>query len=122
MAILGGTNDFSNYLSFTSGYSSCKDKFLSVLDNIVWYNGLGEIISSWETKIPDMTGFITPDYRDKNYDVETVTQLEFIWMLSVLLYGEYGTSPRSGWIQDITEFRTFIHSITKTYRENEGGE
>lgn len=94
--------------------------FIDALDSIVWYNDLGEIVLSWKYKKPDMTGYITPDYRDKGYDIETVTSLEFIWMIAVLMYGDYGTSPRSGWIKDCPDFQSFIYSITRTYRENEG--
>lgn len=120
MAILGGADELSEYLAYTSGYHNCEDKFLSVLDSIVWYNGLGEIVLQWKDKEPNITGYISPDYRDKGYDVETVANLEFIWMIAVLLYGDYGTSPRSGWIKDCQGFKTFIHAITKTHRHSEG--
>ena len=93
---------------------------IDALDSIVWYNGIGDIVLSWGNKEPDLSGYITPDYRDKGYDIETVTSLEFIWMVAVLMYGDYGTSPRSGWIESCSEFKMFINSITKTYRENEG--
>ena len=41
-------------------------------------------------------------------------------MIAVLLFGDYGTSPRSGWITDINGFKSFIDEITKLYREAEG--
>ena len=118
--MMGGTDELIDFGAYSNGYSDCKDKWLSVLDSIVWYNGLGDIVLSWEDKEPDMSGYISPDYRDKGYDVETVANLEFIWMIAVLLYGDYGTSPRSGWIKDCQGFKTFIHAITKTYRYSEG--
>lgn len=120
MAILGGLEDLSEYLAYTSGYRTCENKFLSVLDSIVWYNGIGEIVLQWKDKEPNISGYISPDYFDKDYDVETKSDLEFIWMVAVLLFGDYGTSPRSGWIRDISEFKNFIMAITKTYRESEG--
>lgn len=65
----------------------------------------------------DYTGYIKPDYRDKGYDDSLVTQLEFIWMIAVMLYGEYGTSPRSGWIENIDDFTKFVDALTETYRQ-----
>ena len=37
-------------------------------------------------------------------------QLEMIWMFLVLMYGEYGVSPRAGWIEDekIPECKLFL--------------
>ena len=93
---------------------------IDALDGVVWYWTFFYGVSSWENKKPDITGYISPDYRDKGYDIETVTDLEFIWMVAVLMYGDYGTSPRSGWIKDCSGFKEFIHSITKTYRNSEG--
>ena len=104
--------------------SSCfedgKKIILSAIDSVVWYNGIGEFVLSWKDKEPDMSGYIRPDYREQGYDTETTTNLEFIWMIAVLLYGDYGTSPRSGWIGDIDSFRKFIEAITETYRRDEG--
>lgn len=119
MAMLGGQDELSELGAYYDGYEACKYKALDTLDSVVWYNGLGEIVSSWANKEPDMSGYIRPDYREQGYDVETVESLDLIWMIAVLLYGDYGTSPRSGWICDTGEFKSFIYAITKSYRENE---
>lgn len=34
----------------------------------------------------------------KEIDQDDFMQLQIIWMICVLLYGDYGTSPRFGWI------------------------
>ncbi len=34
----------------------------------------------------------------KEIDEDDYAQLQIIWMICVLLYGDYGTSPRFGWI------------------------
>ena len=113
MAILGGDMLEGKYCS---GYDEGKKKILSVIDSVVFYNGIGEFVLLWKDKEPDMSGYIRPDYREQGYDVETTANLEFIWMIAVELYGECGTSPRSGWIKDIDGFRKFIEVITETYR------
>ncbi len=122
MAILGG--DMLDCCNFPVGYDEGKKDgkkyILNAIEAVVWYNGLGEFILSWKFKKPnDYTGYIEPDYRDKGYDEETVAQLEVIWMIAVMLYGEYGTSPRSGWIENIEGFEKFIDTITETYRQEE---
>ena len=97
-----------------------EKKILSAIESVVWYNGLGEFIYPWKDKKPnDYSGYITPDYYDKGYDEGLVTQLEVIWMIAVMLYGNYGTSPRSGWIEDIDGFKKFIDTITESYRQEE---
>lgn len=122
MAILGGDmlEGFEYDSGYYAGYDAGKEKILSVIDSVVFYNGIGEFVLSWKDKEPDMSGYIRPDYREQGYDVETTTNLEFIWMIAVELYGECGTSPRSGWIEDINGFRKFIEAITETYRKEEG--
>lgn len=110
-------NDFIEQNNYGDG----EKKILSAIESVVYYNGLGESVYPWKDMKPDdYTGYIRPDYRDKGYDDSLTTQLEVIWMIAVMLYGEYGTSPRSGWIEDIAGFRNFIDAITETYRRDEG--
>lgn len=121
MAMLGGDMLECSPFDYSEGYDKCEDKYLSTIDSIVWYDGLGEIILGWKKLTPDeFTNYIKPDYRDKGYDEETVVSLELIWMMAVLMYGDYGTSPRSGWIKDISGFHRFIDKITTTYRRDLG--
>jgi hypothetical protein len=92
-----------------------EEDLLDALDAVVWYNGFGEIISEWEKLEPE-DGTIRAEYYKHEYDAGTTNQLEIIWMIAVLLFGDYGTSPRSGWIEDIESFRKFCHRITQTDR------
>lgn len=48
-------------------------------------------------------------------DIEWSDQHEFLWMLLVLKFGDYGTSPRSGWITDIDDARTYVHALMYPY-------
>jgi hypothetical protein len=122
MALLGGNMaDCTNFaVGCDEGIKKGEKKILSAIEAVVWYNGLGEFILPWRDKKPDdYSGYITPDYRDKEYDEGLVTQLEVIWMIAVMLYGNYGTSPRSGWIENIDGFKKFIDTITESYRQEE---
>jgi len=42
-------------------------------------------------------------------------QLEVFWIISVTLFGDYGVSPRVGWIEDTDGFYVFIDKITESY-------
>lgn len=110
-----------------------EEDFLDSLDSVTWYNCLAEEIVKWKnldnynryttygTAYPDQwlcptIEFLTGLSKDRN------GQLEVIWMICVVLFGNYGTSPRSGWIEKKDEFFAFIDGITKTYRECEAEE
>jgi hypothetical protein len=94
------------------------EDLLDALDAVVWYNGIGEIVNAWGKLDPmEKSGFIMPEYHEHGFDEWTTNQLEVLWMIAVRLFGDYGTSPRSGWIEDIDGFRKFCHRITQTDRE-----
>ena len=102
------------------------EKLLDALDSVTWYNGLAEIIVEWKKN----DYFKNFDYafswdwnKFEGYDKETQSQLEVIWIICVELFGECGTSPRSGWIlkENREKFNKFIDDITATYRESKQG-
>ena len=105
------------------------NKYVKALDSVTWYNGLGEIVSSWINLQPEKThGCIVPlptygvnvaDFEDRRDAAYIIAQLQVIWMIAVMLFGDYGTSPRFGWIENIDGFREWIKKITATYREDE---
>lgn len=99
------------------------DKYIDSLDSVTWYNGLGRIVRSWLDLQPGKPcGVILAPINyglDQVYDECAVAQLQVIWMIAVTLFGDYGTSPRHGWIEDIAGFREWIKKITATYREDE---
>lgn len=97
-----------------------KEDLIDALDSVTWYNGLAEEIVHWKD----------PGYFDErtnslgwNWDLfndfplEMREQIQIIWIICVELFGDYGTSPRSGWIENIEAFYKFVDEITKTYRE-----
>lgn len=87
----------------------------------LWYNGLIGIVESWADLQPNEYGQITVAYFDEDIDPYFKAQLRFVWMILVLLYGDYGTSPRFGWIEDINGFRAFIEKL-KEYDLGDGEE
>lgn len=86
---------------------------IDALDGVTWYNGLAEILQEWKALEPGENGTLRFPY-----DVRCDDQLELIWMICVGMFGDYGTSPRFGWIENVEGFRNFIDDITKTEREH----
>lgn len=95
------------------------DSLIHALDSVVWYNGYGDIVSGWGDLRPkDGHGeYLTPPDNYGAQSKDEADQLQVIWMIAVMLFGNYGTSPRYGWIEDIDGFRQFILDITSTDRE-----
>lgn len=65
-----------------------------------WYNGQDEyfnkvIIYLQSINTSSCTTVKRPDFIKSD---GTTPELELFWMILVQLYGDYGTSPRSGWI------------------------
>lgn len=102
-----------------------KKDILDILDSITWYNGIGESLIKLKEdliKQNDNGNYLIIDhnleYKNKEFADE---QFEIFWMMLVLLYGDYGTSPRSGWleIKNKDKIINFIDKITKTTQEEE---
>ena len=100
-----------------------KKDILDILDSITWYNGIGESLIKLKEdliKQNDNGNYLIIDhnleYKNKEFADE---QFEIFWMMLVLLYGNYGTSPRSGWleIKNKDKIINFIDKITKTTQE-----
>ena len=94
------------------------------------YNGLSEVIFSWRD-LPSETVLNCCGYqarlpntilRPDNYNAPedwsntAVGQLQIYWETAVILFGDYGTSPRRGWIEKVDEFKEWVLEITKSWR------
>lgn len=94
-----------------------RTNLLGALQTVVSYQGLASELQSWKDIKPNEYGVIFPTYWEKwkNEDAEVCAQLQVFWMICVLLFGEYGTSPRVGWIEEenIESFKTFIDLVTR---------
>ena len=102
-----------------------KKDILDILDSITWYNGIGESLIKLKEDLIKQNyngNYLIIDhnleYKNKEFADK---QFEIFWMMLVLLYGDYGTSPRSGWleIKNKDKIINFIDKITKTTQEEE---
>lgn len=91
------------------------------LDSITWYNGLAPVVFSWiELKDNGYSIGCPNNYgAPGDWSEKAINQLQVFWMLAVDMFGEYGTSPRFGWITDVAGFRKWILDITKIWRSSE---
>ena len=95
--------------------TKCKNKpatMFDALESIIWYDGhyewLKELRDTLETLSADET-YCCP--------IETEfwhTEKHTIWMLLVGMFGDWGTSIRSGWIDKIPECIEFIDAVCET--------
>ena len=102
-----------------------KEQLIDALDSVTWYNGLAEYILKWK-KTPllkthdDYPNWLSPKAEFfYSWPEGGKEQLQVIWMICVILFGDYGTSPRSGWIEKKDEFYQFLDDITRTWRESD---
>jgi len=105
------------------------EMIIDALDAVTWYNGLAENVLAWKDLKPEHGSVSCPDnYGCKIHgllsvsDKEYLAQLQVIWMICVVLFGDYGTSPRYGYIKEksLKEFHAFIDLITETQKEADG--
>ena len=104
------------------------EMIIDALDSVTWYNGLAEVVLSWKDLKPKHGSGPCPDnYGDKVSgllsvgEIKYLAQLQVIWMICVVLFGDYGISPRYGWIEEknLKEFHAFIDLITETQRADD---
>ena len=95
--------------------------YINALRDALWYNGLNVPIKEWASAPTDEYGRIL--YDESLYDFKQVrnnsdeAQKQLVWMMCVLMFGDYGSSPRFGWINDVEGFREFIEGITSEDEE-----
>ena len=82
---------------------------------MIHYNGYTEIIRSWkELEARDGWQIACPENYNASFSVKRGDSdwgiLQFIWGTAVYKFGDYGTSPRYGWI-DIREHPEFYEWI-----------
>ena len=89
------------------------------------YNGLNEPVREWKNYPLTKYGYINFDnqYDWNNSNGNTYMgamdegALQLIWMILVLMHGNYGTSPRFGWIEDVEGFKKTIDEICEDEEE-----
>jgi hypothetical protein len=95
------------------------EKMRDALDSVVWYNGYWDNVKEWIDDLEKLSGVET-FYHPKSITI-TDGGLEVLWMICVLLFGNYGTSPRSGWVEKTKECREFLIWLTKDTKSYEEG-
>ena len=97
------------------------DSFVYAVSMVVSYNCLGEYVLKW-IDIDHGDLLVAPDnYGFKNCKDWPYHQLQAIWMITVSLFGDWGTSPRFGWIDrdKLDAYKKWILDITESWREDE---
>ena len=84
------------------------EDIIYALKMVVWYNGYDETIKGWIKLEPGEYGIICPLGIDTG---PHTAQLQVLWMICVVLFGEYGVSPRFGGIHRVEDFRAFLGNL-----------
>lgn len=103
-----------------------KEELLDAISIVVDYNGYQQFVK-------DLNDIAHTDARDEYgqplnifpedvfdniiYADVYIAQLQVIWMMLVNEFGDYGTSPRSGWIIKSEEFKKFISELLERVEE-----
>lgn len=87
-------------------------KIEQALNYLVFYNGYDDIARSLLKHISSFPGnesILPPEglkYGDEGETVEAI-----LWFLLVCMFGDYGTSPRFGWISKKEDAISFLNSL-----------
>lgn len=92
-----------------------RTSLFEALQTVVSYQGLASELQPWKDIDPSEFDSILLTYWDKwkSEDAEVCAQLQVFCMICVCLFGDWGTSPRFAWIEDISSFKTFIDLVTR---------
>ena len=96
--------------------------FFGAFFSVTWYNGYRDDIAEWIARMEKgendcPLGILPHDYREAcNFG-----QLQVLWMMLVEWLGEYGTSPRYGWIErdNLNECIEFLKKVVAKCDEGE---
>lgn len=93
---------------------------------VVWYNGYIDTIKEWiqygDKVLKEKGDYVPCPLSGAGYAESTsyaYGQQQMLWMCLVQMYGDYGTSPRFGWITDWDECKRFLEAIVKKHEEYE---
>ena len=97
-----------------------NDKIYAALVDALWYNVGADAIKTIVDKFKEFNQdeschyFSTEDVdKDWYFDKE----LNTYWTMFVLMYGDYGISPRSGWIKKTEESMKFFEGLYNDLKE-----
>ncbi len=90
-----------------------KVDLCKALEAIVWYNGHSLWLSELRTELEKAKEGGKYAYPCPFEPHEWHTEEHTIWMLLVGTFGDWGTSIRGGWIEDLDGCIKFINQIIK---------
>ena len=76
------------------------DRLTQAIQDAVWYNSLQPYVKEWISALErsNLSDYLCP--CPTSYEVLCEHQdLQFLWMMCVLMFGDYGVSPRVGWLE-----------------------
>ena len=102
------------------------EELIDAMACIVCYNGYEDVLKDISDYILYNDG---GEYRSYSYPKKILKSHrvdEFpniVWALMVIMFGDYGTSPRFGWIgiENKDKALAFLNSINRTYDPNYEG-
>ena len=102
-----------------------KIMLLDTLNGVIWYNGIYDFLFKIKDEIKNGVGidevgqYTLSGYEDRHENIDE--QEEIFWMILVLLFGDYGTSPRRGWlyIQNKDGILKFLNAILQDIKEEQ---
>lgn len=86
-----------------------KTKLYEALENVIWYDGHYEWLKDLRNDLENYDDLLYPIPEG----MEWHTEQHCIWMLLVGMFGDWGTSIRTGWIEDFEGCIKFIDKICK---------
>lgn len=97
------------------------EELLDALDSLVWYNGAYEILEDVQRYIKSHIDGKVITYPYSLLAGEDKQTSKTVWFLMVCMFGDYGTSPRGGWIEAKNKDKAiaFLNAIMRTYVESE---
>ncbi len=97
-----------------------NDKTYRALVDALWYNVGADAIKTIVDKFKELIQDESSHYlstEDINKDWYHDKELNTYWTMFVLMYGDYGISPRSGWIEKTEESLKFFEGLYNDIKE-----
>ena len=100
------------------------ERIIDVFADVVWYNGYEPTVEEWlqeMSKKRPKGETVPPLYTTENLnwikmskdEIFDFAQQQVLWMVLVNLFGDYGTSPRFGWIEHPRACANFLKEVLK---------
>lgn len=100
------------------------EKMFDALESIIWYDGHYEWLKEMRDDMEKLlqSGDKYTSYKCPFDYTEWHTEQHTIYMLLVGMFGDWGTSIRGGWIDDLKDCIDFIDAICKESWKREAEE